>query len=204
MNYQAELQRINSKYYSKIKNDYSKYIRNFERIPDMRYKVSIVPDQKCINEFSDIAPGKARGKCDTKTGYIYIRESAFCEQVLVHEFIHRLSRNKIKIKRFSKQWVEGIAIPDEKLPLVGLNEVLTEWLTFQITGIQEPNSYQRLFYYIEEIELHPHISSSDTLETIIECYFKSNYNAVAYKMYDLYGDNAVKILSQLEDDVFRI
>lgn len=35
MDYKKELERINDKYYKKIKAEYGKYIKNFDKIPDM-------------------------------------------------------------------------------------------------------------------------------------------------------------------------
>lgn len=44
MDYKKELERINDTYYNIIKAKYSKYIKNFDKIPDMTKKVYVVPD----------------------------------------------------------------------------------------------------------------------------------------------------------------
>ena len=120
MDYTKELNRINDKYYHKIREAYSKYIKNFDSIPDLTHNVYIISDNKCIGDYEDLAPGTNRGRCDANTGNIYIRESAFCEHLLVHEFIHRLSRN------FRQgQWTNGLD-GFYLISFCGINELITE------------------------------------------------------------------------------
>lgn len=144
----------------------------------MTQGVYIIPKEKCVGKHADIAEGKNRGKCVTKNGQIYIRDSAFCEQVLVHEFIHRLSRNKIRVNKPWKQWVEGVTVVVNKIPMFGFNEVLTEWIAFSITGIEEQNLYQVYFNFIEKLK------SYDILDEIIELYFQGKYSELRHRVHD--------------------
>lgn len=136
MNSKQELQKINDEYYSIIKSKYKEYIKNFDEIPDMTKNVFILSDEQCIGEHEDLL--KMRGKCVTETGHIYIRKSKFNKQVLVHEFIHRLSRNYLDCG-----WVEGVGVETDTIDYNGLNEILTEWFAYKITKIDEPTIYQK-------------------------------------------------------------
>ena len=147
MDYYTELNRINDKYYNKIKKAYSKYIKNFDSIPDLTQNVYIIPDNKCIDDYEDLAVGKNRGRCDADTGNIYIRESAFCEHLLIHEFIHRLSRNCRQ-----GNWTNGLGC-FYLVPFYGINELITEWIAFSITNIKEANNRQQnLFFLIDNFK----------------------------------------------------
>ncbi len=194
MNYEDEKRKINEAYYRKIRDTYGKYVKNFDKIPNMTQDVYIIPSGKCVGKHADIAEGKNRGKCVTKNGRIYIRDSAFCEQVLVHEFIHRLSRNKIRVNKPWKQWVEGVTVVVNKIPMFGFNEVLTEWIAFSITGIvEEQNLYQAYFNIIEKLKSH------DILDKIIELYFQGKCHELQYCMYEKFGIGIKEYLSDLAD-----
>ena len=143
MDYSTELKRINDKYYNKIKKAYSKYIKNFDSIPDLTQNVYIILDNKCIGDYEDLAVGNNRGRCDVDTGNIYIRESAFCEHLLIHEFIHRLSRNFIDCG-----WIEGFMISDTE---IFLNELINEALTSKICGYESRNYNLYLFPIFHKI-----------------------------------------------------
>ena len=197
MDYSTELKRINDKYYHKIKKEYSKYIKNFDSIPDLTQNVYIIPDNKCIDDYEDLAVGKNRGRCDADTGNIYIRESAFCEHLLIHEFIHRLSRNKVKIRFFKRQWVEGVMFLDKKVALFGLNEVLTEWFAFQITNIIEANNCQLQFPFIKNI-----FDTNDT-DSIAFKYFNNMYEDLINMFYATYGLSVYDKINQLNTCVIK-
>lgn len=187
MNYKAQLQCINEKYYDKIKSAYGCYIKNFDKIPNMTQKIYIIPDAKCRFRYKSLS--KVRGKCTTKNGKIYIRESAFCEQVLVHEYIHRLSRNFKKIGYIKWGWVEGVMYLDRKVCYRGINEVLTEWLAYNITGIKEDTTYTRLFSFIDDLQQHPEI-----FKNIIKAYFSSDKEELTASLYNIYKlDTYIKI-----------
>lgn len=83
---------------------------------------------------------KARGVCHTEDGYIYFRnEVNLTAHLLIHEFVHRLSRNrKFVIKMLSWRLVEGVDYPRDCLNY--LNEVITEMITSDITGSEEPDN----------------------------------------------------------------
>lgn len=198
-NQMQKLQDINDKYYGKIKNAYGRYIKNFDQIPDMTQNIFIVPDDECTGDYADLVVGKNRGRCDANTGNIYIRESAFYEHLLVHEFIHRLSRNKIKLGLLKKQWIEGIMYLDKKVALYGLNEVLTEWLAFNITNHIENNIYQQEFTLIVDIKKHHNL-----LEKIIGAYFCSNKDELFAFLYDVYGTDAYREMNDLDSRIRSI
>lgn len=171
MNHTAELQRINDKYYSKIKSTYGCYIKNVDKIPNMTQKVYIVPDANCAGKHSDLS--LKRAKCITKSGKIYIRESAFDERILIHEYIHRLSRNYKHKAPLNWGWVEGFSSIKDNISYVGFNELITEWITYDITHIKEPlNPYQVLFPIIAKIQS----CLGNDFEKIIQLYFQGNCN----------------------------
>ena len=90
--------------------------------------------------YMDLIDQKARGACYTKDGYIYFRSDVnITAHLLIHEYVHRLSRNrKFVIKKLSWCLVEGIDFP--KGCLKYLNEVITEMITSDITGLEEPDN----------------------------------------------------------------
>ena len=90
--------------------------------------------------YKELIDQKARGVCHTKDGYIYFRnEVNLTAHLLIHEFVHRLSRNrKFVIKMLSWHFVEGIDFPKDCLNY--LNEVITEMITSDITGLEEPDN----------------------------------------------------------------
>ena len=180
MDYSTELKRINDKYYNKIKKAYSKYIKNFDSIPDLTQNVYIIPDDKCIGDYKDLAVGKNRGRCDADTGNIYIRESAFCDHLLIHEFVHRLSRNYD-----GHQWINGIGIESNFYDLSGFNELFTEWFTYHITHTRENSNYQKTFFLIKHFKLrHPH-----DFKKMIMYYFSSNTDYAVSLIFKYYGND---------------
>lgn len=192
MNYQNELKRINEKYYEEIKKSYGKYIKNFDRIPDITKKVFVIPDEKCVGKHSDLI--MMRGKCVTRNGYIYIRESAFSEHLIIHEFIHRLSRNFRYKGLLRWGWIEGIGFEQNKIDYNGLNEILTEWLAYKITQIKEPGVYQENFIFVES--LLKKCCSSEVLE---EAFFNGDYNTILEENIKLYLHKTPEILNVLSN-----
>lgn len=197
MNYKAKLQCINDKYYDKIKSTYGCYIKNFDKIPNMTQKIYIIPDAKCRFRYKSLS--KVRGKCTTKNGKIYIRESAFCEQVLVHEYIHRLSRNFKKIGFIKWGWVEGVMYLDKKICYRGINEVLTEWLAYNITGIKENNTYTSQFIFTDELKKHPVIFNK-----IIKAYFSSDKENLIDSLWSVFEGNTFILINQLDQNITNL
>lgn len=57
MDFEEIINEINEKYYNKIKEAYGKYIKDFDKIPDMTKYVYIIPDEECVRDFEDLAFG---------------------------------------------------------------------------------------------------------------------------------------------------
>ncbi len=182
MDYTTELNRINDKYYNKIKKEYSKYIKNFDSIPDLTQNVYIIPDDKCIDDYKDLAVGKNRGRCDADTGNIYIRESAFCDHLLIHEFIHRLSRNKTK-KILFPQKILGIAT---EAKYIGINEIFTEYLSIKI-DTEECNSY------LQFINIFSTLDETSIID-FTGYYFKGDIFNFINLLISIYGEYAKEII----------
>lgn len=187
MDYKQELERINDKYYNKIKCEYGKYVKNIDKIPDMTKKVYIIPLKKCVREYEDLQ--KHTGICLKKNGRINIREESFNEHLLVHEYIHRISR-RFRRKGFKWEWVEGIDYTDTGICYTGLNEVLTEYLAVRITGKKmDKHPYQMFFCLIECL------IKKNGFNYICENYFQNNgtyfreriEEIVKYTKYNAYG-----------------
>ena len=103
-----------------------------------------------------------RAKCNTETGNIYIKElTSVSSNLLIHEYIHRLSRNFICC-----EWKLGIVSKNGRSSF--LNEAITEWLTILVVGEKEShNKYNKLVYYLK-----PLIYSVPNYQ-VIRNYFKS-------------------------------
>lgn len=87
--------------------------------------------------YIELKNGRNRGLCCTENGYIYLRSDVdLVPSLLIHEFIHRLSRNRKFIKRHLKwEWVCGIDFP--RKGIFYLNEAITEMIAIDITGTCE-------------------------------------------------------------------
>lgn len=127
--------------------------------------------------YDDLKQNNARGICDADTGYIYFRDDVtITAHLLIHEFIHRLSRNK-----FKDEWIEGIAFTDTNLYY--LNEVITEMITCRITGTTETdNPYSIGLKHIDAL--------CDKLGEfkIVRAYFNGNINFFKRKLGKDYSD----------------
>ncbi len=196
MDYTKKLQEINDEYYPIIKKMYKNYVKHFKKIPNLTKNVFILSDDECIGEHNDLL--KKRGKCVTENGYIYIRESKFNKHVLIHEFIHRLSRNYLDCG-----WVEGIGVEvnigQGIIDYSGLNEVLTEWFAYEITKYRETTIYQDYLPVIDGI-----ITNICSLKSIKSAFFKGD---IGY-FFDVFANisaqkNGHKTLT-LEDNNYAI
>lgn len=131
------------------------------------YGVHILPDSTYKFRYK----GNTRAICKEKTGHIYIKESAFSNFVLVHELIHRLSRNQKTGFWGRKYWQNGIATIENGINYTGLNEIITEWFAVKISGWElgedHPNLYQSYFpFFLQVFEKHE--------DEIAEAYFTGN------------------------------
>lgn len=193
MNTTLLLKEVNDKYYMKIKKYYEKYIKNFDSIPNITKNVFIVPSNECIGKHSDLSNN--RGKCESDTGYIYIRENAFNEHLLIHEFIHRLSRNRLRQHLFKRIWIEGIGYQQNNVDYRGLNELITEWLAFNITNYKENNNCQHYFCFINEFK------KECDFDKIIEAYFNSDGQTIHQELCKIFPLNSDKMINNLTQKI---
>lgn len=161
----------------------------------MQKGVYIIPDNKCVGEYEDLAIGYNRGRCDTDTGNIYIRESALCEHLLVHEYIHRLSRNYI-----NGEWNLGIGFSFNlacSVDFNGINELLTEWLAYKITMKKENDSIYQMLFPIIDIITNKRIYRF--CNRIPKAYFRSDYRTII-KIFDkVFKRDGMKIIISISD-----
>lgn len=193
MDYENELERINNTYYNVIKDRYSKYIKNFDKIPDMTKNIKIVEKFE-KNDY---------GFCDASTGEIYICKSKFNDLLLVHEYFHRLSRNfKYKgWKLFSIPkwgWIIGMEYSKGGIDYRGFNETLTEWLASKITKMVDcKHIYHKYSYIIDEL----YKSSEYDFDNILMGYFNSNENLIEKELWKMYGSELFYRLNEMSQEL---
>lgn len=147
MNEREWLKEVNDKYYPIIKEKYGKYVKNFSQKGAMTDNVRFFDSSQEKKAYK----GKTLiGNCDRRNGRIYLNKDKMDEHSVVHEYIHRLSRNRrrkcFKINPFTP--VLGIHEKYHGIDFSGMNEVITEWLTYQITHIQKDTSVYQVFFSI--------------------------------------------------------
>lgn len=120
------------------------------------------------NVYNELVKVNARGKCKKGNGYIYFRDDIeITDHLLVHEIIHRLSRNlKIVRKCPPLQWVEGVDFSPKSHHM---NEVITEYITSLITGKNEENNP-----YTIGLEYIQHFGDKVGVHNMIQAYFRGN------------------------------
>ena len=111
----------------------------------------------------------ARGGCRVEDGYIFIREDVeLTPHLLIHEFIHRLSRNRrLYINSIEWKWVEGINLPEDCLDY--MNEVITEMITVDIIGREEEGNP-----YTIGLELMREFANKVGMHDLADAYFYGN------------------------------
>ena len=132
---------------------------------------------KCDEIYDDLMERGARGRCDYDDGYIYLRSDREpTAHLLIHEFIHRVSRNrKFVIKPFGTQWVEGIDFPQKDL--FDLNESITEMIAIDITGERECGHP-----YNEGVDILEKLCKPNDKNDMIEDYFTGNLSFFKKKL----------------------
>lgn len=153
---------------------------------------------------TELVNQKARGVCHTEDGHIYFRnEVNLTAHLLIHEFVHRLSRNrKFVIKILTWRLVEGIDFPKDCLDY--LNEVITEMITSDITGTEEPDNP-----YTLGLDLMRQFANKIGKHSMINAYFEGDirffkkrlgkyYRPFVYSYFNLI-DFYIKALSQNGD-----
>lgn len=164
MNYELQLQEINDKYYSKIKNAYGRYIKNFDNLPKLQDYTEFVSNGKVYNK---LKRDNASGWFNPKTNKIYIRtDTVINDNLFIHEYIHLISAKKTWYGKIQL----GLA---KKKTLIDFNEALTEYFTYDITGFKNTlHPYSFAFPLVEFL--------IDRLgkEQLIECYFSGNIEPI--------------------------
>ena len=148
MNEMEQLREINNKYYPIIKEKYGKYINNFLKKRTMMDNVCFFNSNQ--KEFQICGGKTLAGGCDKRNGRIYLNKDKINEHTVVHEYIHRLSRNRrrkyLKINPFTP--VLGIHEEYHGVDFSGVNEIITDWLAYQVTHIQKGTSVYQVFFFI--------------------------------------------------------
>ncbi len=92
VNEMERLKEINDKYYPIIRTKYGKYVKNFSQKGTMTDNVKFFDSRQ---KESQRYKGKTFvGSCNWKNGTIYLNKDKMDEHTVVHEYIHRLSRNR--------------------------------------------------------------------------------------------------------------
>lgn len=198
MDYQASLKQLNSKYYPIISDKYGSYIKNFHLRRNLATNVFLIPQKYCFLCFSELAYNK-RGKTPRTTGNIYIRKEAFSEHLLVHEYIHRLSINVKHIRFIKLELALGFCIDADHYYYLGLNELLTEWITYSITGIQEDTIYFRYLYVIDEFR---EIIGEQQFQEVIFAYFHNDILLIENIIKTYSSSNPFDKLQELTNIIF--
>lgn len=142
MEFKEELEIINSKYYNIIVQKYGHFVKNLSSKGNLTTNIIPLSVDDCKGRFADLIEHRAR--CDTN-GKIYVRIDKFNEHVLVHEFIHRLTNNWKYLGGLRFGVIQGLnathlnkhLFPYGYCRLAGLNELITEYLTYEITNYKE-------------------------------------------------------------------
>ena len=135
--------------------------------------------------YEELKTGGHRGLCRAKDGYIYIRNDVdWSPNLLIHEFIHRLSRNR----KFVKAWpiyqsVLGLDQPRNCLHYV--NEIITEMIAVSITGIEEERNP-----YTFGLDLMRQFANKVGAHNLIKAYFEGNVGFLKRKLSKCYKNFA--------------
>lgn len=149
--------------------------------------------------------GNTRAICKERTGHIYIKESSFSNYVLIHELIHRLSRNQKTSFLGRKYWQNGIATIENGINYTGLNEIITEWFATKISGWElgegNPNLYQSYFPLFQSV-------LTEKEDSIAEAYFQGDAGKIytilqEYNITGLSYDTTKEFLNELSERIIH-
>lgn len=133
----SRIEEIAKKYQPIIEKEFSGIV-DFSKYDDLKTNVYIknhedfleLYDQKDVIAFTN-----------EKTGEIFIDSQFFSEdRLLIHEYLHRISSQTFKDKT-----VSGIKVGENNF---AINEMLTEYISIKITGIQSSQSLYAKFPYV--------------------------------------------------------
>ena len=151
--------------------------------------------------YNDLINKHARGVCPVENGHIYLRDDVeITAHLLIHEFIHRLSRNrKFVMASRSWCWVEGIDFPSDYLTYI--NEAITEMITVDIMGeLEENNPYNKGLKVIDML------CNKIDKTAIIYVYMSGNrkfFKNMLKKDYKNFKDNFLFMMSYSQSDEYE-
>lgn len=203
MNLSDVVKTINKKYYGIIQEKYGVFLRGPYSEKDLTDDVEIISVQDCFGANSDL--NLKRGKCTYATGKITLRDNAFIqgnqlnEHLLVHEYIHKIACNQKKTGRHL-EWGSGFDFFDKNINWSIFNELMTEWLAFNITGYHEDTPYQKYLPVIDDLQKH---LCADRFGLLIKAYFTSDLNARNKWLYYSYGLDYQDKITAINKEILR-
>lgn len=133
-----------AKYEKKVVSEFQEYV-DFAKVDNMTTNIFILSPEQCVGEHEDIRSNL--GKCLVDTGEIFLRETGeISERLFIHEYIHRLSRNKK-----GSTWYMGIQTENEQ-KTVNFNEAITEYFCWKVVGYDKKHSDVAYSYGLDLIE----------------------------------------------------
>lgn len=150
--------------------------------------------------YNDLINKCARGVCPVENGHIYFRyDVEITAHLLIHEFIHRLSRNrKFIMASFSWCWVEGIDFPSDYLTYI--NEAITEMIAVDIMGEWEENNP-----YNKGLKVIDMLCNKIDKTAIIYAYMSGNrkfFKNILKKDYKSFKDNFLFMMTYSQSDEY--
>ena len=195
MQNKERLKIINDKYNECINKQYGQFVKHFRFRRDMTRGVKLLTEEQCVGKHFDLSKEKGnRGKCLCKNGNIYIREDALTDQVLVHEYIHRLSCNYRFILGYGYIPIQGIDYPNKELN--GLSELLTDWIAYKITNIKEHTVYSENYRLIDEVEKQ---LGEEKFRELLKAFFHNKDRKVIRLIKEIENFNTLKDVNNLEE-----
>ena len=82
--------------------------------------------------------------------------------------------------------------------LFGLNELITEHLSFEVTKCQECTTYQQYLEILSEIRNR---LGEEGFDTLIQAYFRSDIRSIWNMLYKIYGLNMLQAMNRLTNAV---
>lgn len=151
--------------------------------------------------YNDLINKCARGVCPVENGHIYFRDDVeITAHLLIHEFIHRLSRNrKFIMASFSWCWVEGIDFPSDYLTYI--NEAITEMIAVDIMGEREENNP-----YNKGLKVIDMLCNKIDKTAIVYAYMSGNrkfFKNMLKKDYKNFKDNFLFMMSYSQSDEYE-
>lgn len=159
--------KTSDKYANKIHEEFGSYA-DFDKIDDMKTNIFFLTEKECIGEHEDLL--YSAGKCNITDGNIYIRDKDIIpERLLVHEYIHRISRNYI-----NNIWHMGIQTEDDGIR-ISLNEAITEYFCWKLVKYDE-NEPRTI--YMNGLDCIEKLSNKIGYEVLKDIYFNNKITSL--------------------------